>query len=99
LSSAITAALVLWLFFAASAVRVLRDRGAPVAHGLTVFLAPLGYRPGFRSLFYLLSGRYRSPSDTTLSAIDSVRRFGLVIVSAWFVVVGTAGALWFARAL
>ncbi len=99
LSSAITVVLVLWLFFAASAVRALRDRGAPVAHWLTVFLGPLGYRPGFKSLVYLLSGGYRSASDPTLSAIDSVRRYGLVIVSVWFVVVGGVGVLWFARAL
>ena len=99
LSSAITVALILWLFFAAGAVRALRARGAPVAHWLTVFLAPLGYRPGFRSLMYLLSGSYRSMSDATLSAIDPVRRYGLAIVSAWFVVVGIVGVLWFARAL
>jgi hypothetical protein len=48
---------------------------------------------------YLLSGSYRSMSDATLSAIDPVRRYGLVIVSVWFVVVGIVGALWFARAL
>ena len=99
LSSAITVALVLWLFFAARAVRVLRARGAPVAHWSAVFLVPFGYRPGFRSVMYLLSGSYRSMSDATLSAIEPVRRYGLVIVSVWFVVVGIVGALWFARAL
>ena len=99
LSSAITVALVVWLFFAAGAVRTLGARGAPVAHWLTVFLAPLGYRPGFRSLMYLLSGTYRSKGDAPLSAIDSVRRYGLVVVSVWFVVVGIVVVLWFARAL
>ena len=93
-------ALIVWLFFAAAAVRVLREKGAPIAHSFTIFLAPFGYRPGFRALAYLLLGRYRSTELETLpSSVDAARRYGLLIVAIWFFVVGIVVLLWFARAL
>ena len=100
LSVLCTACLVVWLFFASAALRALGGLGVPVAHWLTVFLAPIGYAPAILSLFSFLRGEYRSNATHPIpSYVERTRAMGQVIVGAWFVVTPLVSLLWFTRVL
>jgi hypothetical protein len=95
-----TGAFLLWLLIAAVAVQELRKRGAPVSHGLTVFLALLGHRPGLRAALYLLRGNYNLGGSMTMSpVVYRARDLGRVIAPGWFVIAGIGSMAWLTGAL
>jgi hypothetical protein len=98
LASAVsTGALLLWLVAASVAVQRLRERGAPVSRGASVFLALLGSRAGFRALLYLLWGK-ELPADAP-PIVGHARDWGRVIAPSWFLIAGVASLMWLNGAL
>ena len=92
-----TGGFLLWLIAASVAVERLRQRGAPVSRGAAVFLALLGNRAGFRSLLYLLRGKYQAVNAPPV--VDHARDWGRVIAPVWFMIAGVASFMWLVGAL
>ena len=93
-----TGAFLLWLVAASIAVERLRERGAPVARGVSVFFALLGSRLGMRALLYLLWGRHQL-IDRAPSIVTQARTWGRLIAPAWFAIAGVASFMWLSGAL
>ena len=92
-----TAAFLLWLVVASVAVERLRERGAPVSKGISVFLALLGSHSGFQALMYLLWRGDLAPDAPPV--VGQARDWGRVIAPSWFLIAGVASFMWLNGAL
>jgi hypothetical protein len=92
-----TGAFLLWLIAASVAVQRLREHGAPVSRGSSVFLVLLGSRAGFRALLYLLWGDVLAADAPSI--VTRARDWGRVIAPSWFLIAGVASFMWLNGAL
>jgi hypothetical protein len=62
-----------------------------------VFFALLGNQAGFRSLLYLLRGKYQGAEAPPV--VVHARDWGRVIAPVWFTIAGVASFMWLSGAL